>query len=99
MSWGGGFSREFYECGGAVAVGGRGRRRRRIARIILGISRQRPDELRALVAKEPDLRDGAEADFFALAMDNALHHGGAIRIARLLPLDLSADAAPLEQLF
>src|SRR5258708_39385915 len=57
------------------------------------------DELRALVAKEPDLRDGAEADFLALAMDDMLHHGGAVRIARLLPLDLSADAEPLEQLF
>src|SRR5258708_34682628 len=79
---GGRARQKFHECGSAFAVGGRGRRRRRIARIILGISRQRPDELRALVAKEPDLRDGAEADFFALAMDNVLHHGGPLPLAR-----------------
>src|SRR5882762_4873495 len=79
-----------HECRGAVAVGGRNRRRRRITCIILGISRQRPDKLRALVAIELDLRDGAETDFLALAVDDMLHHGGAIRIARLLPLDLRA---------
>src|SRR5258708_4902833 len=90
---------KFHECRGAVAVGGRRRRRRRIACIGLGISRQRPDELRALVAIEPDLRDGAEADFLALAVDDMLHHGRAIRIARFLPLDLRADAEPVEQLF
>src|SRR5215468_6450677 len=83
-------SEEFHECHGAVAVGGRGRRRRCVTGIILGVSRQRADELRALVAIEPDLRDGAETDFLALAVDDVLHHGGAVGIARLLRLDLGA---------
>src|SRR5713101_6065394 len=90
---------KFHESCCAVAVGGRSRRRSRIACIILGIPRQRPGELRALVAIELDLRDGAETDLLALAVDDVLHHGGAVRVARLLPLDLNADAEPLEQLF
>src|SRR5216684_3052437 len=88
---------KFHESCCAVAVGGRSRRRSRIACIVLGISRQRPDELRALVAIELDLRDGAEADFLALAMDDVLHHGGAERRSRLLGLDVDPDAWPLEQ--
>src|SRR5215470_18117891 len=90
---------KFHECGCTVAIGGRSRRRRRIAGIILGISRQRSDELRALLAIELDLGDGAEADLLALAVDDVLHHSGAVRVARLLPLDLSADTEPVEQLF
>src|SRR5262249_13445760 len=59
--------------------------------------RQRSDELRALIAIKPDLRHGAEADLLALAVDDVLHHGGAVRIARLLGLDLGANAELVEQ--
>src|SRR5580704_277362 len=83
----------------AAAIGRRLRRRGGIARVVLRVGRQRPDQLKPLVAVKRDLGKGAEPDLLALALDDVLEYGGAVGIARFLGLGVGAGAKLLEQLF